>query len=424
MGWSTDFYDNATYDTTTTSASELVKKYHDRKFLEMTSYKLVLPKWGQMRPLPTGSGKTINFTRYLDIDPDDTALTESVNPNATQINAQELEATIAEYGDFSKHSSLLTLTAIDEKLRGVRDLWATHAARSINRKVMKEVAAHAAQPLRADLSTTYSYSGTLTGVSSTTVMADTDLETNTNYGDANDDLNQSIITITSGTAKGQQRVITDYATSGGAITVSPAFDTEPAVGDGYTVTSADATLTSSTDIGTSSIFKGVEMLYENGAPTYKDGFLKGLISPHLETQLLADSDFKAVHEYKDRTKGLEHREIGIWGGVRWYSTNEPFRFPQTTIGTAGSSYGVGASGANYSATGDVESTFIMGPQAFGITTFTRGKGKGAKLVAPIIVEPASKIGGPLHMFSTIGWKLEFVAKGLNPLFGVQIWTVR
>jgi len=420
MGWSADFYDNATYDTTTSTNAELVKIYYDRKFLNIANHKLVLPQWAQRKPLPKGVGDTIEFTRLLDIAPDTTALTESVNPNATAITSQKLRAEIEEYGDFSKHSSLFTASALKGTLSEITDAWATNASRVLNLKCAYEIAAHAAQPLRSDLSSTYAYEGTLTGVTSTTVFADSDLETNTNYGDANDDLNQSLITFTSGDAMGQQRVITDYTASGGAITVSPALDKQPAVGDGYRITSADATLTNSSDISTSVIDKAVEMLMERGAPTFPDGFYKGLVMPAIQTQIKADSDFKAVHEYKDRTRGLEDREIGIWGGVRWYWTTEGFRFPQTTIGTAGTSYGVGASGGNYSSSGDVYSTFIMGMQAFGCTTF-QGEGKG--MVAPIIINDKSKIGGPLHMFGTIGWKLPFVVKGLNPLFGVQVWTV-
>jgi len=99
-----------------------------------------------------------------------TALTEGINPNATLVTGQKISRSIAEYGAFSQHSSLISATHIDRELAGVSELWGEHAANVIDLVTAKEIASRGSYPLRADLSTTYSMSGVLSSVTSSTIV--------------------------------------------------------------------------------------------------------------------------------------------------------------------------------------------------------------------------------------------------------------
>jgi len=435
MSWITDFADSFTYGTSTGNISGGMVTYYDRKFLRGIVEELRLAPLGQKRDLPKGNGKTIQFFRYNDISVSASSayLTEGINPNATNITGQNISATLAEYGGFSQHSSLIKSTHLDRNLAGVAGLWGNHAAALIDLLTHMEVCACGAYPMRADGNNTgdgtYSFEGTVDSATTTGII-DTDMSANTNFGDANDDANQSIIVIRTGTGKGQARPVTDYVTATGAITVSPAWDVTPAAGDTYHVLSAHG-LTTGTDIlTTTNIRAAVTRLRNNKAAPYGGGFYVGIISPDTEAGLMADTNWTNVMQYRDRpdvkVNGLFANEVGEWGGVRFVRTTQPFRFPITTVGTAGTAYGVGAfvpgtSYTNYAATGAVYANLILGREAFGVT---RLSGAGNVLKPGIIIKnPGSgDTSNPLNRFSTVGWTLPFVPKALNPLFAVQLWS--
>lgn len=413
-----------------------VNTFYDRKFLNRIVNQLQVAPLGQKRPLPKGEGKTIEFFRYNNISLTlaNSVLTEGANPSETSITGQKLRKSLTEYGGFSKHSSLVKATHIDRELAGVSELWGENAADIIDLICQTEVCSNGAYPLRADLSASYTYSGTVTHAGSTTLFYDTALQANTNYGDTNDDLLQSVIVFTGGAAKGQARVVTDYAATGGshngAITVTTAFDVAPDVGDTFVVTSADSTLTAATyPLTTSVIRRAVRILRNNRAMTY-GGYYVGVLSPDTEETLMADTHWVGVMEYAAEVAGekggLFTGEVGRWGGVRWVSTTQPFRFPQTTIGTNSTSYGVGDSGGgitagNYSATGGVYANLIFGQEAFGVTTLA---GESTK-PGIIVKNPGPQdTSNPLNRFSTVGWVLPFACKALNPLWAVQIWSTK
>ena len=95
-----------------------------------------------------------------------------------------------------------------------------------------------------------------------------------------------------------------------------------------------------------------------------------------------------------------------------------FSFPVTTIGTAGTSYGPGAGGANFAVTGGVTAVPIVGRNAYGVTNFSK-KGKVAQ---PIVsMKGPNELGQPIPRFSTGGWMVEAAYKALNPLFCQSIY---
>ena len=103
----------ATQVTTQASLAPEIKQFYDRTLLERALPELVHAQFGQNRPIPRGSGKTIEFRRFSSLAPSTTPLTEGVTPAGTSLNVTALTAAINQYGDYLEGSDLLDLTAID-----------------------------------------------------------------------------------------------------------------------------------------------------------------------------------------------------------------------------------------------------------------------------------------------------------------------
>jgi len=402
--------------------------YIDRKFLARYLQSLQVAPLGQKRPLPENEGKTVNFFQWNEIDLSVTnaTLTEGANPSETTFTGNTLAATLKEYGGFSKISSLIKRTHVDKQIMSsAGGLWGEAIANVIDNVCQREIVANGAYALRADLSTTYMYDGAVAAATAATTLVCTALETNTNYGDSNDDLNQSIITITGGTGKGQTRPVTDYVASGGVCTISPAWDTTPDDTSTFHVASADTTLTTSNGLITTTVLNEVLMILETYNAPKINGFYIAVLSPRTIATLRLDTAWIAASEYKSdpRFGGLLTGEIGQWMGFRVLSTTKPFRFPQTTIGTSGASYGPGALGANYSATGAVYANLFFGAEAFGVTTLN-GEGGGYKPTMIYKDSGPNDTSNALNRFSTVGGVLPFVCKALKGLWMVQVWTLK
>ena len=413
-----------------------VNTFYSKRFLRRAANQLRMVQWGQKRDLPKGEGKTIEFFKYNAIaaSMSGALIAEGGGSiTATTITGKAITAVIAEYGGYSDHTSLLKATHIDKNLKGVSALWGEHAGKVIDLLTAGEVAANGAQPFRCDGENTtgsYYFSGNFSSVTSTTVMVETDaLDINSAFGDANHDLLSSVITITSGPAEGESRAITAYTTAAGTITVSPAFDNLPIAEDAFNVVSSHG-IVSGDIITTDHIHDAMAILKGNGASPMEDGWYIGIMGSRQEAQLKKDGDWtNLMTNSADKSgakAGMFTGKIGEWGGVRWFTTTQPFRFNSaTTVGTDVATSGVGVMNigttyTNYSATANTAATFILGAEAFGVTTF---KGKNAKKPGIIVKTPGSgDTSNPLNLYSTVGWMLPFKCKALNSKFAIQMWS--
>jgi len=427
-----DTFTDGTYETkTSTVGAGVPTVYWSKRFLEFLVEKLVLAPFGQKRPLPEGNGVTAEFFRWRPIAPTYTALTEGVNPDATMIYGQKVSVDVQEYGNFTQLSSLLKKTHIDTNLEGAVDILAEQAAETMDGLCWRELCSNGTYPMAADHFTTATsrFSGALGTVTSTTaICGGAALEDNTNYGDANDDLNQSIITITSGPAKGQSRIITDYVAAGGgtgtagaaAMTISPALDMTPVTADTYMVCTPDE-ITTGDDLSYANVKGARTILKKNLANTFRGGYFVMVGGPDAFSGLMDDSDWKNVMTYKDQTTGLFDGEIGKFAGVRCVETTSPFVFPIETRGTPGTAGGPGAQGANYAVSGHVQTVLVLGKNAFGVTGFK--KRMGGVIKPPIIIKQVGSGGtsDPLNRYGTVGWQMDIGHKSLYSMHAVGIW---
>jgi N4-gp56 family major capsid protein len=97
----------------TTGLSNLVSQYYDKKLLMNFYPNLVLYSLAQKRPIPKGSGSTINFHKIAKLSEVTTPLVEGVAPAEDSLTATRPTATIKQYGNYILISDLLELTAID-----------------------------------------------------------------------------------------------------------------------------------------------------------------------------------------------------------------------------------------------------------------------------------------------------------------------
>lgn len=421
MSWADDFF-AGTYGTTTGTIGK-IEVYHSRKFLDMLKEKLTKVVLGQVQPLPEGHGKTIEFTRYnnLPISVSGATLTEGQLPNATQFTVQTRQATIVEYGGFGQVSTLLQKTFTDPRVVGARDVFAENAACIRDLSCAMEWASHGIYPLRADFATDTGavFEGTIDDADSTHFQ-DAALGSNTDYGDADDDLNQSIVIILTGIGQGQTRACTDYDAAGGSlgngmVTVDKAWDVTPAAGSRYRVVTMDG-IAAGDKLTYSNVKRAVTILRANKAMD-ENGYFACPCSDFALEGLADDTNWIAANEYRTDQQGLFKNEIGKYMGVRFFRDTLPYTFPITTRGTAGAAYGPGASGANYSSSGKVEMVPIVGKNAFGVTNFA----KEGKITEPMVhIRDWKDLGQPIPRFGTVGWQADWVDVSLQSLWMVGL----
>ena len=416
MSWADDYY-AGTYETTYTSTG-VSWTYYVKKFLSGVKEAVRMVPLGKPVPLPAGKGKTVSWDRYVALSRSvsSATLTEGVLPNATQNIMQQLSKNVAEYGAFVQTTSLLSRTNPDTSGKGLIEVVSNHAAEIIDIVTSQEVAANGGYPLRADyaVDTGATFNGIVDSATSTTIV-DATLITNTDYGDANDDLNQSVVIITSGSGYGQARAVTDYTQASGTITTA-AWDKTPAANDTFTVTSFDA-IASGDKLTYANVVHAVAKLRDNKAPA-ENGYYVAVADNYQLELLQGDALWKSVNTYQGGGTAIFKGEVGKLGGTRFIDTTLPFKFPITTRGTAGTSYGPGSNGANFteSGTGLVSLVPFIGKGAFGVTSLAKKNAESP----PVYVKGPDELGQPIPRFSTVGWMIEYMCKALNPMWVVNM----
>ena len=93
-----------------------MKTFYDMTLLDEAQANLVHDQFAQKRPIPQGSGKTIEFRKFASLPKALTPLTEGVTPDGKSLNVTAITATVAQYGDYITQSDVLELTALDNTI--------------------------------------------------------------------------------------------------------------------------------------------------------------------------------------------------------------------------------------------------------------------------------------------------------------------
>jgi len=115
---------------TTSTLSQLMATYYDKLFISMVQRSQIMEQGAQKRPLPTGNGKVVYFQRYSPLALISSSPTEGSNPSAVNLSATNVSCTVAEYASYSTISKLLSLTAIDPKMKGAVEVMGINAGES------------------------------------------------------------------------------------------------------------------------------------------------------------------------------------------------------------------------------------------------------------------------------------------------------
>jgi N4-gp56 family major capsid protein len=93
-----------------------MKTFYDMTLIDEASANLVHDQFGQKRPIPANSGKTVEFRKFSSLPKATTALTEGVTPDGKSLTVTAITATVAQYGDYITQSDVLELTSLDNTI--------------------------------------------------------------------------------------------------------------------------------------------------------------------------------------------------------------------------------------------------------------------------------------------------------------------
>ena len=102
--------------TTQDSLSPEMKTFYDMTLIDEAGPNLVHGQFGQKKPIPQGSGKTIEFRKFSPLPKAMQPLTEGVTPDGKSLNVATVTATVNQYGDYITQSDVLEMTALDNTI--------------------------------------------------------------------------------------------------------------------------------------------------------------------------------------------------------------------------------------------------------------------------------------------------------------------
>lgn len=125
--------------TSNAGLSASMQIYYDRKLIMSAKPKLVHYMYGQARPLPLNSGKTIRFRKWTPFAALTTPLQEGVVPDGQSLSMTEVTATIGQYGGYVAVSDMLSLTAVDPVINDSVELMGDQGGLTIDTLTRDEI---------------------------------------------------------------------------------------------------------------------------------------------------------------------------------------------------------------------------------------------------------------------------------------------
>lgn len=148
------------------------------------------------------------------------------------------------------------------------------------------------------------------------------------------------------------------------------------------------------------IRKAVRTLKVNKARMFADGHFYGIIPVSVSADLRGDSEWLDAHRYVT-PENIKNGEIGRLHGVRFFETNNEMVSADAGSGNV-----------------DVYTTFIFGANAYGTVDLAGQTGPRV-----IVKNPnGNDTSNPLDLYSTVGWKANFVCKVLNSSWLIELKT--
>jgi N4-gp56 family major capsid protein len=105
--------------------------YAAKDFLERAVPYLIIEKFGQAKPLPANSSKTITFRKYNALDATPNVLVEGVTPSGKQLTATDVSCTLEQLGDRITITDVVMDTHEDPVLKEGTEVLGEQAAQMI-----------------------------------------------------------------------------------------------------------------------------------------------------------------------------------------------------------------------------------------------------------------------------------------------------
>jgi N4-gp56 family major capsid protein len=346
--------------TTGAGLSTLVLTYYEKVGLERMIPKLRFYEFGDKKPLPAQSGKTVQWYRFASQAAVTTNMTELTVPAQVILSASTITATLIQRGAYARVSDLLIMTAIDPLLEDAATLMGEKAARSVDTFIHSQMgffvnAAAKRSALTASLTHTGSgarcYSGRI------------------DHGATNDD---GFALLHNNARLATSALVSSMTTSG--LTVKQ-------------------------------IQHGAMWLRANDVSPFDDGLYVGIIHPKMAYSLMTASGWKGWQKYTS-PELMYKGEVGQVGGVRFVESSDA------------PAYQLSGDLFTTAVSGSVFGTIIFGPHAYGVTEIS-GQGNKQKGYEMFIKQLGSAgTADPVNQAATVGFKITMAARILNKSAGV------
>ena len=391
------------------SLSPEMKAYYDRALIRFAQPKLVHSQFGQQKPIPQGSGKTIEFRRFSPLPKALVPLAEGVTPKGNSLNVTTVESTVDQYGDYVTLSDMLTLSAIDNMITETQNVLGDQAGRTLDTVIREKVNAG----------------------------------TNVQYGNGKADRNL----LAGGKAAYEENDYLSVAAVKRAVATLKRNNAQPMKDGCYVaIIHPDVANDLTNDPewkevkqnvdpkdwynGTIGKIRGVVFVESTEAKIFRAGPLRNpdtLERGDAETLTVAAVDGKKI----TLAEALTAEDVTYIGGKKIQVNGFDYSITSAVAGEAGSASvtvaetvsaavtpgsviypaGAGAEGR------DIYSTLFIGQNAYGVTSIS-----GGGLETILKQKGSAGTGDPLDQRSTVGWKATQTAEILSPEFMVRVET--
>lgn len=124
---------------TSTTLTQSMKTYYDKKVLLNAKPNLVFYEYGQKVVVPKNNGKTVQFRKWTPFAAVDSPLTEGAIPDGQSLSMTEVTAGINQYGGYVAVSDVLDLTAIDPVINDSVELMGDQGGLTIDTLIRDEL---------------------------------------------------------------------------------------------------------------------------------------------------------------------------------------------------------------------------------------------------------------------------------------------
>lgn len=394
---------------TTDKLSAEMKNYYDKTLIHFATPKLVHAKYGQQKPIPAGSGKTIEFRKFSPLEKAMTPLTEGVTPKGNTLNVTTVESTVEQYGDYVTMSDMLELSSVDCVICETQNVLGDQAGRTLDTVIREKINAG-------------------TNVQYGNGKADRNLLVG---GDADESKNDymSVAAVKRAVATLKRNNAAPFK-DGCYVAII-----HPDVANDLTSDPEWKAIKQNVDPddwykGAIGKVHGVVFVESTEAKIFRAGYLRNpatITKGDPETLTVLSVDGKVITIKEELTaedvtylgtrsiqiNGFDYSIASVTAGEEGKAKITLSEVPDASVTAGAVIYPAGA-GANGR---DIYSTLFIGQNAYGVTSI-----EGGGLETILKQKGSAGTGDPLDQRSTVGWKATQTAEILSPEFMVRVET--